>query len=204
MQNPLLHSLLACSLVLGLSACEPPPKPAKAPAGPQLEAHSTMTIESNGPAAPATPPPVAVSPLTVKIGDGKKTTVLEVKADGTINADGKLLGKFAGNAVQDDEGHPRLVVDADGSLKTASSGAAEPTGNGAKFDATDAVLTPNGDKIMVGDDGTISHVGANGKTDKLPTSIEGFTPTSKREVLMVVLFATLPAAPPPPPPPKTR
>lgn len=119
-----------------------------------------------------------------------KPAAIEVKQDGTVTVDGKTKAKIAGDQVTDDTGATVVTVSVDGSLV----GSAFKSGL-YKFQG-DELAVENGDKVAMGDDGTVKVTKA-GKEEVLG-KFEGATPATKRAALvvfaMMVTDAPKPAA----------
>jgi hypothetical protein len=120
---------------------------------------------------------------------GKKDLALEVKGDGSVMVDGKLVAKIAGDEVKSDAGTTMVTVGVDGSL----------VGNGIdagyKFEG-DELVTSSGAKFSVGDDGTVTMT-----KDGKPETLGSFgTGKAKRAslVVMALWLTTKPSAGAPP------
>ena len=144
-----------------------------------------MTATATATATATTPPTPPAPPLTVvamKLTDAKSKKSIDVKDDGSVMADGKLVAKFVGAELQDKDGKSLMSVAADGTLK--AEGQTKP----AKFNDKDEVVVGGG-TIFVADDGTVKLIGPDGKPDKDSGKIKltGFKPQARRAATVFVL-----------------
>ena len=145
-------------------------------------------------------------------GKGKdgKAIAMEVKADGTLSKDGKVVASFVKNELHDETGTMIFAVDKDG--KVTGKDMDKPMA----FNDKDELQIDGKPGIVIADDGTPS-VTNGAKTDKAPFKFEKLPPKSKRAAVLLVglmLFARAKAASPvaasasaivkPPPAPTTK
>jgi hypothetical protein len=194
------NSLLASALVLSLAAaaCGGEPKPANSPES--ITETSTKedmppppAKEGDAPAAPAadtTSGPGAAGGMIKLVAmkltpakKGKNDKPIELKEDGTVLIDGKPAAKIKGDQVDSTGGTSMLTVGVDGSL----------VGNGVqpgfKFDGDDLV-TENGVKLSVGDDGTIT-ASKDGKSEAFAKA-EGGAASKRAALIVAVLWMNVP------------
>ncbi len=124
-----------------------------------------------------------------------KVKSAEIKDDGTVLVDNKPMGKFVGNELQDASGKTLVSVGADGVIKM------EGATKSMKFNDKDEVEVEGGEKLMVGDDGVVKMLKADGKADKDSgkAKFTGFKPTARRaaSVFVIAMMMTMhPAATP--------
>lgn len=146
-------------------------------------ASTAMTATAT--ATATTPPTPAAPPLTVmafKMTDAKSKKTVEVKDDGSVMAEGKVVAKFVGAELQDKDGKSLMGVAADGSV--TAMGQTKP----AKFNDKDELLVGGG-TIFIGDDGVLKLVGPDGKPDKDSGKIKltGFKPQARRAATVFVM-----------------
>jgi hypothetical protein len=168
---------------------------------PSASASASAVVTPSATASVAvTPPPVVEPPplvvegikFTVKGKDGKSTAV-EVKADGTLNKDGKLLASFVKNELRDETGTMIFAVDKDG--KVTGKDMDKPMA----FNEKDELQVDGKPAIIIADDGTPSVTNGT-KTEKAPFKFEKLPPKSKRAAVLLVglmLFGRATKAPPP-------
>lgn len=167
-----------------------------ATAAPSASADVTPTATAS---VAATPPPVVEPPplvvdgikFTAKGKDGK-TIAMEVKTDGTLSKDGKVVASFVKNELHDETGTMIFAVDKDG--KVTGKDMDKPM----FFNDKDDLQIDGKPAIVIADDGTPS-VNNGVKTDKAPFKFEKLPPKSKRAAVLLVglmLFARAKAAPP--------
>jgi hypothetical protein len=140
---------------------------------------------------PPPPPPVAEAPALVieglKItGKGRngKPLAVEVKADGAVVRDGKTtIGTFAKNELKDDKGGTVYAVGADSKVTFVSGPATTAAFNAKDEMQVEGVPTP---LIAVGDDGTVTAVGA--KPEKAPYKFDKLPAKSKRAAVLLAMF----------------
>ena len=144
--------------------------------------------------APGLPEPVA-SPATIALPTatakvalkGKKPGAVEIKSDGSVMSGGKLVGKISGTAMQSADGKDLLKVGSDGAV-TSDGGAAY-----GSF-AGDELTLAKGDKVSVGDDGTVTMT-TGGKAAPLG-KFENLGAAKKAAALAVAFISAPPAAAP--------
>jgi hypothetical protein len=136
-------------------------------------------------AAPAT---LALPASSAKIDmKGKKAAKLELKSDGTVANGGKAVAKVSGMALQSpDGGKTFLTVGNDGAVTTSDGGS---YGTFAGDDLTMA----KGDKLSLGDDGTLTMT-SGGKAAPLG-KFDG-AGTAKRSAVLAAAFVIAPPAAP--------
>jgi hypothetical protein len=142
---------------------------------------------ATGSTEPATPPatlalPTATAKITLK---GKKPGVVELKSDGSVMSGGKAVAKISGMALQNADGSKPL-------LTVGSDGAVAADGGGAYGSFTGDELTlAKGDKVGIGDDGTITWT-----TGGKPAPLGKFenVAAAKRAAVLAVAFVVAPPA----------
>ena len=151
------------------------------------------TATATATATATTPPTPPAPPLTVaafKLTDAKSKKTIEVKDDGSVMGDGKVVAKFVGAELQDASGKSLMSVAADGSLK--AEGQTKP----AKFNEKDELVVGGG-TIFIGDDGVLKLIGPDGKPDKDSGKIKltGFKPQARRAatVFVMAMFMATPS-----------
>ena len=179
-------------------------------------ASADITPSATASVAVTPPPVVEPPPLVVEgikfTGKGKdgKAIAMEVKADGTLSKDGKVVASFVKNELHDETGTMIFAVDKDG--KVTGKDMDKPMA----FNDKDELQIDGKPGIVIADDGTPS-VTNGAKTDKAPFKFEKLPPKSKRAAVLLVglmLFARAKAASPvaasasaivtPPPAPTTK
>jgi len=146
---------------------------------------ASIATTATATATATTPPAPPAPPLTVvafKLTDAKSKKTVEVKDDGSVMGDGKVVAKFVGAALQDMDGKSIMSVAADGSL--SAQGQTKP----AKFNEKDELVVGGG-TIFVADDGTVKLIGPDGKPDKDSGKIKltGFKPQARRAATIFVM-----------------
>lgn len=158
------------------------PPPASTPS-------ASAAASSAAPVATTPPPPPAPPPLVVAAMKftAPKVKSAEIKDDGSVVVDGKPMGKFVGNELQDASGKTLISVGTDGVIKM--DGATKTM----KFNDKDEVET-EGDKLIVGDDGVVKMLKADGKPDKDSgkAKFTGFKPTARRAAAIFVIAMMMP------------
>ena len=158
-----------------------------------------MTPSATASVAVTPPPVVEPSPLVVEgikfTGKGKdgKPMAMEVKADGTLSRDGKVVASFVKNELHDETGAMIFAVDKDG--KVTGKDMDKPMA----FNDKDELQVEGKSVIVIADDGTPS-VTSGAKTEKAPFKFDKLPPKSKRAAVLLVgfmLFTHVKAAPPP-------
>ncbi len=99
--------------------------------------------------APVQAPPISVEPFTAAMTGGRITRV-ELKADGGIWANGKLIGLLAGSDVKDTSGNTLFSVFSDGTISGTGLGAS------IRVKLTGDLLDMGGKQMAVADDGSIA------------------------------------------------
>ena len=143
-------------------------------------AASTAPVASSAPPV-APPPPLVVSAM--KMTNPQMKGIIELKDDGTINSQGKVVAKFVGAEMQDADGKMMVAVAADGTVTLAGAQ------KGAKFDDKNDLQIDGGAKMSIGDDGVVKLFNADGKADKDSGKIKlaAFKPTARRAAVVLVL-----------------
>jgi hypothetical protein len=133
----------------------------------------------------AAPTTLSLPPSTAKIAlKGKKPTNLELKTDGTVTNAGKAVAKVSGMKLESPDGKTLLAVEKD----------AVNTGDGAAygtFAGDELTITKAGDKVSLGDDGTLTWT-AGGKPNPLG-KFEG-AGSAKRAAVLAAAFVVAPPA----------
>lgn len=168
------------------------PTPAVAPSATAAVSNETPVNEGA---------PFVVVPMKLVSADpkGKKGGVVDIKADGTVAAEGNVIMKFSGARIEDKSGKPGAYVDKEGHLHAFGK---EKETDKAWFGPHDELMTSDGKgetKIVVADDGTITMT-HKGKTETAPIKFEGFKPEARRVAAMVAMFLVPSEAAPPPAP----
>lgn len=157
-----------------------------------------MTPSATASVAVTPPPVVEPSPLVVEgikfTGKGKdgKPMAMEVKADGTLSRDGKVVASFVKNELHDETGAMIFAVDKDG--KVTGKDMDKPMA----FNDKDELQVDGKPAIVIADDGTPSITNGT-RTEKAPFKFDKLPPKSKRAAVLLVgfmLFARAKAAPP--------
>jgi hypothetical protein len=158
-----------------------PPATAIADAKPAPEAPVAGVPDPS--AAPST---LALPAATAKIDmKGKKAAKVELKSDGTVANGGKAVAKVTGMTLQSpDGGKTFLTVGSDGAVTTGDGG------NYGTF-AGDELTMTKGDKLALGDDGTLTMTSA-GKAAPLG-KFDG-AGTAKRSAVLAAAFVLAPPA----------
>ena len=163
----------------------PPPPSTEAPAADAKPASDTPAPGVPDPsAAPAT---LALPTATAKADlKGKKAAKVEVKSDGTVANGGKAVAKVSGMTLQSpDGGKTFLTVGSDGAITTGDGGSY------GKFDGDD-LTTAKGDKLSMGDDGTLTWT-SGGKATPLG-KFDGAGGAKRSAVLAAAYVVSPPAA----------
>ncbi|CAN5925366.1 hypothetical protein BH11MYX4_BH11MYX4_43650 [soil metagenome] len=147
------------------------------------------TTDAGSPGIPdpaAAPAALSLPTATAKVAlKGKKPGAVEIKSDGSVMSAGKLVGKFSGMAMQSAEGKDVLKVGSDGAVTTDGG-----TAYGS-FTGDDLTLA-KGDKVSVGDDGTVTMT-TGGKAAPLG-KFENLGAARKAAALAVAFISAPPAA----------
>ena len=123
---------------------------------------------------------------------GAKSHTLELKADGTLVADGKPVGKITGAEMDDSNGKMIAAVQGDNTIKFDTAGGTQ-TGV-PKFNDKDAIEVDGKVAISIADDGTVTVMGADGKPDtKGKMKFAGFKPTARRTACLLVFGMFIPS-----------
>ncbi|MDB4941791.1 MAG: hypothetical protein JWP97_1325 [Labilithrix sp.] len=138
----------------------------------------------------STPPPAATLSLPTANAKaalkGKKA--LELKADGTVSSGGKAVAKISGMTLQNADGSKSLLnVGGDGAVTAGESATAY-----GSFSGDDLTLA-KGDKVSVGDDGTVSWTSGAGKAATLG-KFENLGGAKRAGALAVAFVVAPPAA----------
>ena len=166
------------------------PEPSSAPSA------SAAAMSSAAPSATATataPPPAApltIMPMKAVMTTKGKQHTLELKADGSLLADGKAAGKITGAEMDDKDGTAIVMVNGDDTITinglTKSSGI-------PKFNAQDAIEVGGATIISIADDGNVTLVGPDGKPDtKGKMKFTGFKPGARRTAALIVFGLLVP------------
>lgn len=126
------------------------------------------------------------------IKKGKTDKDIELKADGTLNIDGKPAAKFKGDQVDSTGGTSMVTIGVDGSL--VGNGVK----NGLKFEGDDLVNSDTGTKLSVADDGTINATTKDGKTEAVAKAEGGGSAKRAALIILALYLSAEPAAAPPP------
>jgi hypothetical protein len=204
-EDPLMKKLsllfVASAVAVGSAyACggeEPVKNPSDVPSAsasapmPSASASAVETPSATASVAVTPPPVVEPPPLVVegikfsgKAKDGK-AIAMEVKADGTLNKDGKVVASFVKNELRDETGAVIFAVDKDG--KVTGKDMDKPMA----FNDKDELQVDGKPAISIADDGTPSVTNGT-KTEKAPFKFEKLPPKSKRAAVLIVglmLFA---------------
>jgi hypothetical protein len=141
--------------------------------------------------SPGIPDPAATATLalptaTAKVAlKGKKPGAVEIKSDGSVMSAGKMVGKISGMAMQNADGKDLLKVGSDGAV-TTDGGTAYGSFTG------DELTLAKGDKVSVGDDGTVTMTTA-GKAAPLG-KFENLGAAKKAAALAVAFISAPPPA----------
>lgn len=203
------HTLKISALALvisALAACggdkpvvkAPDSDPAAAAGGKEdMPAPAATTAPTDKPATPegtvsgvadpnAAPTTLSLPPSTAKIAmKGKKPANVELKSDGTVTNGGKAVAKVTGMKLESPDGKTLLAVEKD----------AVNTGDGAAygtFSGDELTITKAGDKVALGDDGTLTWTAA-GKATPLG-KFEGAANAKRAAVLAAAIVVAPPAA----------
>jgi len=175
--------------------------PSASASAPVASASASAVVTPSATASVAvTPPPVVEPPplvvegikFTGKAKDGK-SIAMEVKADGTLSKDGKVVASFVKNELHDETGTMIFAVDKDG--KVTGKDMDKPMA----FNEKDELQVDGKPAITIADDGTPSVTNGT-KTEKAPFKFEKLPPKSKRAAVLLVglmLFGRATKAPPP-------
>lgn len=191
--------LFASFLVAACGGENPEPKTPETEATPAASAPADMPPASGEKTATETAPAPADKPVekaapapekpslavaAMKFTPKAKGKKLEVKADGSVVADGKAAGKIAGDHIEDSSGKALVTLGTDGSL---SGDNLKP---GAKVSG-DEVVADDGSKVSVGDDGTVTVQDGAGK----PQQVGKFdnVGSAKKTAALVVVAWMMPA-----------
>jgi hypothetical protein len=160
-----------------------PPPPATV-----ATAETKPTTDAPPPGIPdpnAPPTTLALPTATAKLAlKGKKPTNVELKSDGSVTNAGKAVAKVSGLALQGPDGKSLLTVGNDGAV-TDGSGASYGSFTG------DELTTAKGDKLALGEDGTLTMTSA-GKASPLGKfeNVGG----AKRSAILAAAFVLAPPA----------
>jgi hypothetical protein len=173
---------LLCAPGCGASnaaATPPAPSVASAPAPPPPPAPSAAPAPAV-PAEPAAGPSLVVVPMQLGVAQVRGT--IDLLADGSVLAGGKAVARITGADFLDKDGKRMVRVHADGTLEVEG-------GKKARFDEKDAIVTGDGAKLAVGDDGGVDLVMPDGKRDPLSGKMRfaGFVPAARRTACVMAL-----------------
>lgn len=167
----------------GATADMPPPAPTTASTDKPAAPEGTVSGIPDPNAAPTT---LSLPPSTAKIAmKGKKPANVELKTDGTVTNGGKAVAKVSGMKLESPDGKTLLAVEKD----------AVNTGDGAAygtFSGDELTITKAGDKVSLGDDGTLTWT-AGGKANSLG-KFEGAGNAKRAAVLAAAIVVAPPAA----------
>ena len=131
---------------------------------------------------PETPKPtITASAFKITPNKGTKAKSVEVKADGSIMADGKADGKFTASELQDAEGKTVATVAQDGTISSPTMTAT------AKFNDKNDIEVDGKPVITIGDDGIVKIADAKGKAQPAPVKVEGLSADGRRAAALVVM-----------------
>jgi hypothetical protein len=166
------------------SASQETAPPASAPSA-SAAASSAAPVETTPPPPPA-PPPLVVAAMKFS---APKVKAAEIKDDGSVTVAGKPWGKFVANELQDASGKTLASVGTDGVIKM------EGATKTMKFNDKDEVEVEGGEKLMIGDDGVVKMLKADGKADKESgkAKFTGFKPTARRAATVFAIAMLMPA-----------
>lgn len=166
--------------------------PAATSSTPPVES-ATPPAASSAAASATTPPPEEPPPALVYEGlkitatKGKLKTI-EVKADGTIVADGKTIGSFSKNELRDESGTAVYSVAKDGTV------GGKDVNKKASFSSSDELQSEDGSKLTVDDKGTVNWMKSNGKNEPAPLKIAGVNAKNRRAAILLVVYLTMSVA----------
>jgi hypothetical protein len=163
---------------------------------------STATETPPPPPTERTAPPIVVGAIKLTLSEKGKTETVELAADGTVKARGKVMGKFVGNEMQDATGKWMVRVKADGTLeartveRTMKDGKVESEKESietvGKFGESDVLDGPKG-KVVLGDDGVVTVTKPGGKAEPVKeVKLSGVTRETRRAGLVLALATMMP------------
>jgi hypothetical protein len=158
-----------------------------APSGDKTGTDTAATGDKPAGDATTTPAPAPEKPslavAAMKFTPKAKGKKIEVKADGSVMADGKAAGKIAGDHIEDSSGKALVTLGTDGALSGDNLKA------GAKVSGDD-VVADDGSKVTVGDDGTVTVQDGAGK----PHAVGKFdnVGTAKKTAALIVMAWMMP------------
>ena len=145
----------------------------------QLVAAAPPPPAEAAPAAAAQGTPIQIEPFTASMTGGRINRV-ELKADGGIWANGKLIAILAGSDVKDSSGNTLFSVFSDGTISGAGLGSAR-----IQVKLSNDMLDMGGRQIALADDGTIVVIN-HGAAQTLGRISRG---ARNRRTVTLVLFA---------------
>jgi len=164
------------------------------PSAPSSSAAATPTDTATATASASATPPTPATPFTIvamkatMTSKGKQHT-LELKADGSVLADGKPSGKITNAELDDTGGQTLAYVTGDNTIKVSG----QTSSSTAKFDDKDAITVDGNTIISVADDGNVTLVGPDGKPDKSgKMKFAGFKPAGRRVAAFLVFGMLIP------------
>ncbi len=161
-----------------------------APSSATTSATTTATAAASSAAPIPTAPPLTVVAMKASMTSAGKTHTLELKADGSLLADGKPAGKITGAEMDDTSGQTIVAINGDNTLKVSGASSQSST---AKLNDKDAIEVNGATIISVADDGTVTVVGADGKPDpKGKMKFTGFVPAARRTACLLVFGMFVP------------
>jgi len=147
---------------------------------------------------PDVKPPITVAAMKFAIAKGKKgPKAIEVKADGSVTADGKPAGKLAPDHVEDAAGKTLVSVSNDGAIS------GDKVAPGLKFSGDDVVGDDGAKLVTIGDDGTLQMM-AGKKMDTWGKFDGGGSAKKAAAVVAVAWLMPAPAAAKPPAKPPAK
>jgi hypothetical protein len=132
----------------------------------------------------AAPTTLALPTATAKIAmKGKKAANVELKSDGTVTNGGKAVAKVSGLALQSPDGKSLLTVGNDGAVTAGDAAYGSFAG--------DELTLAKGDKLALGDDGTLTWTSAGKGT---PLGKFDGVGSAKRSAVLAAAFVLAPPA----------
>ena len=130
---------------------------------------------------------VTIGPLQL-VPDRDPANVLDVDVDGRIrDARGRIVGTFDGRTLRVAGTCKGVIVEGDGGVW--SSREHDPNAQHLAFDARGDLLSPTGDRIVVGDDGLVSISNGGAPLQVIPMHVRGVTRETHRMAVLLTLFA---------------
>lgn len=182
-----------------------PTAPAENTAADMPEPPATTVAPEETAAAPASAPPVEDGPPIVYEGlkvtptKAAKVKAIEVKADGSIVADGKKIGSFAKDKILDEQGTPVLRLSKDGEVQPLGPASNGVTAKTAKFDDKNDLVTPDG-KLSLAKDGAFTFEKTGGKPESAPMKVVGVNDKNRRAAILLGTYLLFSSSEPEPSP----